>query len=64
MKRKADKFTTKSGAIEAEIDFRCRVYRAQKKPYNRKEVRAKVEKEYQFKKEGTYVVNEFGVKRL
>lgn len=59
-----DKFVTKGGAIEAEIEFRCKVYRAQKKPYHRKEVRAKVEKEYRTKPEGTYVVNEFGVKRL
>ena len=64
MKRQPDKFTTKGGAIEAEIEFRCKVYQAQKKPYNRAEVRQKVEHEYKLKPEGTYVVNEFGVKKL
>ncbi len=59
-----DRFTDKSGAIEAEIQFRCEVYSANNKPYHRKEVRSKVEREYESKPEGTYVVNEFGVKKL
>lgn len=59
-----DKFTDKSGAIEAEIEFRCLIYKSNNKPYTRKEVREKVEKEYKNKPEGTYVVNDFGVKKL
>lgn len=56
-------YTSKSGAIEAEIAYRCEIYKAGNKRYRLKEVREEVEKEAESWEEGLYEVHEdFGIR--
>lgn len=52
--------TEREGAINFETEWRCQIYQATKKPYNRAEVRKQVEK--MDWPTGPYEITEFGVK--